>query len=199
MSRSKTLPGVVEFFATFDGESDRGAAMIAAAYLDVASEGFIRSKVVVSDAAEKLFAYRGPLGDFSGRIEVAYALGWLDPELRSDLHIIRDIRNDFAHDPNHLLAFTDPSISDRTRNLSVDPRWEQFITTVTSEVTDATHRETIRADMRQGLLSTGRKRFALAVSHALIFFYSYSKRVQPPPPAQVNPAANPHQDAAKAP
>ncbi|MCF3628642.1 MltR family transcriptional regulator [Thalassospiraceae bacterium LMO-SO8] len=46
---------------------------------------------------EKLFTGYGPLGSFSAKIDIAYALGAIPAWLQRDLHIVRDIRNEFAH------------------------------------------------------------------------------------------------------
>lgn len=46
---------------------------------------------------DKLFDYKGPLGTFSAKIDIAYAIGAISPEAHRTLHIMRDIRNDFAH------------------------------------------------------------------------------------------------------
>ena len=46
---------------------------------------------------EKLFNGYGPLSSFSAKIDVAYALDLIPESLRRDLHVIREIRNEFAH------------------------------------------------------------------------------------------------------
>lgn len=46
---------------------------------------------------EKLFSGYGPLSSFSAKIDLAYALDLIPESLRRDLHVIREIRNEFAH------------------------------------------------------------------------------------------------------
>lgn len=52
---------------------------------------------------EKLFRGYGPLSSFSAKIDMAYALDLIPDVLRRDLHVIREIRNSFAHatSPQH--------------------------------------------------------------------------------------------------
>lgn len=59
---------------------------------------------------KRLFRHNGPLSTFSARLDMAFALYLIGEKTRHDLDIIRDIRNDFAHDlevgsPDKGLAF----------------------------------------------------------------------------------------------
>jgi hypothetical protein len=110
------LPDIVGFYDTFSKESDRAAGVLGAALLDLQLERLFRARLT-TDTPPEVFAFRGPLGDFAARIDLAFALGWIDAEVRADLHIIRDIRNDFAHAADHELSFSDQSIAARTKNL----------------------------------------------------------------------------------
>lgn len=51
---------------------------------------------------DKIFEGFGPLSSFSARIDVAFAFGLIDGDLRADLHKMRDLRNAFAHSPETL-------------------------------------------------------------------------------------------------
>ncbi|MEO9611710.1 MAG: MltR family transcriptional regulator [Nitratireductor sp.] len=46
---------------------------------------------------DKLFEFKGPLGTFSAKIDMAYAVGAISQDAHRTLHILRDIRNAFAH------------------------------------------------------------------------------------------------------
>lgn len=46
---------------------------------------------------DKLFDYRGPVGSFSAKIDLAYALGAVSQNSYETLHVLRAIRNDIAH------------------------------------------------------------------------------------------------------
>lgn len=104
------------FYNTFRQETDRAAAVLGAAYMDDYLEKVFRLKLR-ADVPKTIFSNRGPLGDFSGKIDLAFGLGWIHPLIRRSLHIIRDIRNDFAHDPNFRLSFSNQSVADRARSL----------------------------------------------------------------------------------
>jgi hypothetical protein len=46
---------------------------------------------------KKLFETYGPFASFSVKIDVAYALDLIPESLKRDLHVIREVRNAFAH------------------------------------------------------------------------------------------------------
>jgi hypothetical protein len=58
----------------------------------------------------------GPLGTFSARIEVAFLCGFIGERAKRDLHLIRKIRNEFAHVPEPL-DFSTEQIANRCREL----------------------------------------------------------------------------------
>jgi hypothetical protein len=49
------------------------------------------------DFINRLFENRGPLGDFNSKILIAKAFGLLTRPLADELHVMRAIRNTFAH------------------------------------------------------------------------------------------------------
>ena len=101
---------VFEFRATLTEETDRGCALMAAAYLDDQLECLLRRTLVDDNTAiDDLLRSAGALGSFSARIELCYALGLLPGQARRDLHLIRKIRNDFGHVAKPL-AFEEPGI-----------------------------------------------------------------------------------------
>jgi DNA-binding MltR family transcriptional regulator len=84
----------------FQGETDRAAAVLSAAYLDHLLGELIAASMAVEHGKVDELLYQdghGPLGTFSARIDIAYCLGLLSKNERSDLHGIREIRNRFAH------------------------------------------------------------------------------------------------------
>ena len=108
---------VMEFRAGLRGETDRGCALMAAAFLDDQLGRLLRS-VLVDDAkaVDELVGPSGALGAFSSRIEACYALGLLPPLARRDLHLIRKVRNEFAHTLSPR-TFEEPSIASRCSEL----------------------------------------------------------------------------------
>jgi hypothetical protein len=83
-------------------QADRGAALIAAAWLGDTLEQF-----------------------FGSRIKVAYLFGHLEASVYQDLEVIRDIRNEFAHFREEL-TFQDRSIRARCQNLRTAQVFSQF-------------------------------------------------------------------------
>jgi DNA-binding MltR family transcriptional regulator len=79
--------------------SPRGAAMVAAAFLDeFLMKLLLHHMEIISDAeVSALFDPDRPLGSFSSRIKLARALGICGPKTAHDLNLMRAIRNAFAH------------------------------------------------------------------------------------------------------
>jgi DNA-binding MltR family transcriptional regulator len=115
-----------EYAKLFAGESDRGAVVLAASYLDSLLEELLRAAMVEDSRFETVLGGFGPLSGFSARIEVAYAFGLLPADLRQDLDLIRRIRNDFAHQVT-LASFTLPGVRDRCAELSSTRRTAEAI------------------------------------------------------------------------
>jgi DNA-binding MltR family transcriptional regulator len=90
---------------------------MAAAYLDGELEKFIKAKLVNNERVIKdLFSPNGSLGSFSARIDFAYLLGLISDRTRANLHLLRKIRNDFAHIVSRI-SFQTSSISSRCNQL----------------------------------------------------------------------------------
>lgn len=107
----------VEFRSTLTDETDRGCALMAAAYLDDRLAELLKAYFVDDlRVAKKLLEPTQPLGAFSVRIDVVYLLGLLSREHRKALHLIRKIRNDFGHVAKPI-SFRDQVIADRCKNL----------------------------------------------------------------------------------
>lgn len=109
-------------------QSDRGAAVLGGAYADTVLGEALKSKLRDLNLPNKetlhkrLFRHYGPLSTFSARIDMAFALYLIGENTRHDLDIIRDIRNDFAHDlevgsPDKGLTFLSESVAARCNNL----------------------------------------------------------------------------------
>jgi len=101
-------------------ESDRGCVVLASSYLDEQLARLLRDVLVDDESvADQLIDDRGALATFSARIDMAYMLGCLPNEQRRALHIVRKVRNDFAHDVD--ATFDTPSIRDRCLGLPQPP------------------------------------------------------------------------------
>jgi len=102
----------------FKGESDRACVILAAALLDGALETLLKTYLLPSTQSEDALFEGGnaPLSSFSARIEVSYRLGLLDAPAARALHLIRRIRNDFAHNVTGC-TFADSAVANRLTEL----------------------------------------------------------------------------------
>jgi len=100
-------------------QSDRGAALIAGSYLEKRLEDSIKSIMWATEPVYKeIFEGTGPLATFSAKINVAYALGLYPKEIQEKCHLIRRIRNEFAHEIEPW-TFNTESVRNRCRILSI--------------------------------------------------------------------------------
>jgi len=120
MPTPPALEKVIEFRQTLTKESDRGCALAVACYIDAELKELLRSYLIDDQKeVDNLFHVSGPLSSFSARIDVCHALGLIGPQVRRDLHLMRRIRNDFAHQPGQI-DFADESIASRCGELYHD-------------------------------------------------------------------------------
>jgi len=111
----------------FQSESDRACAVLGASYLEYLLAKAIIKAMPHGEEISQGFLYGplAPLGTFWSRIEAAYGLGLISNEIRSDLHTIRDLRNDFAHELEIHSFEQNNHIRDLTRNLKLGTRFAQ--------------------------------------------------------------------------
>jgi DNA-binding MltR family transcriptional regulator len=90
---------VIDFFESLESESDRAVPILAFGFIDSEIERLLREAVNqdVHGGVKQLFGALGPLGSASARINMAHALHWLTTEVVEDLHLLRRIRNRYAH------------------------------------------------------------------------------------------------------
>lgn len=93
----------IGFLTEFINESDRAAVVLGAAKLDYLLCELI-NKVLLPPQNKKddeLLGEEGQggiLGSFSAKINIAHRLGLIDASFKNLLHLIRKIRNRFAHE-----------------------------------------------------------------------------------------------------
>jgi len=104
------------FIADLNKESERGTVLIASSYIDDLLKQMIEAFFVDVDEKGSLLKSSGPLGAFSSRIDAAYCCGLLSQAEQKDCHIIRSVRNRFAHEVE--MSFADQSVADKTKNFS---------------------------------------------------------------------------------
>lgn len=83
--------------ALLEGESDRGAILILAAYLEEILGLIIRAACTTEKHGDELLEFRGPGGSFSSKIQLCEAFGLINPNEVSALNCLRKIRNNAAH------------------------------------------------------------------------------------------------------
>jgi hypothetical protein len=84
-------------------QTDRGAAIIGAAFVESLLRQSLESRLRVGTALERrtanrLFATMGPLSSFSAKIDLGVLLGLYPETVQGDLHRLREVRNQFAHE-----------------------------------------------------------------------------------------------------
>lgn len=80
--------------------SDRATAVMFGSFLETNLERLLSSTMrddLNSKERRQLFEYEGAMGTFASKIIVAYAFKLIGPITRSDLDLIRFLRNEFAH------------------------------------------------------------------------------------------------------
>jgi DNA-binding MltR family transcriptional regulator len=102
----------------FSGSSDRSCVIVAASMVDYLLGECLKAFLVPNDTTQDpLFdGPTAPIGTFSSRIDLAYRLGLIGPQFARDLHLIRRMRNDFAH-AIEARTFEEPSFADRVLQL----------------------------------------------------------------------------------
>ena len=89
------------FYAELQKETERGAAIVGAEFLNQHLAQYITNYLIDDAAATyKLLNPRdpgAPLGTFGARCQLAYCLGLIDAIALLELNTVRSIRNRFAH------------------------------------------------------------------------------------------------------
>jgi hypothetical protein len=88
-----------KFATEFKNESDRAAVILGASQLDLLLFQLIEAYLLPAPSGkDELLDGDSPLATFSARINIAYRLGLIDAEFSRALHLVRRIRNTFAHE-----------------------------------------------------------------------------------------------------
>jgi hypothetical protein len=115
--RVKDTQDFARFSSELQRETDRGLALVGAALLDDKLAETLRSFFCEGKAAEALLKEGdAPVGTLSSRIELCFALGLIDEFEYQEIHLIRKIRNAFAHS-KHGTTFQTERIKSLCSNL----------------------------------------------------------------------------------
>lgn len=87
------------FHAEFANESDRASVILATVMLDEALDALLRARLVENPSGDDpLFDVpNAPFQSFSTKIDLGFRLGLYNRAIARGLHLIRRIRNRFAH------------------------------------------------------------------------------------------------------
>jgi hypothetical protein len=77
---------------------DRAAAIIGGSFVETALEQVLRSHLCDDkNTMEAMFGPQGYLATFAAKIDMCYALGFVGKQTHTNLKLMKDIRNRFAH------------------------------------------------------------------------------------------------------
>lgn len=89
---------LANFLSEFNRESDRGAALAAAAVLDDWLAKILTSFFADTPSSNELIlGFNAPLGSLAARAAAAHALGLIQDNELEEITLIRRIRNEFGH------------------------------------------------------------------------------------------------------
>lgn len=92
------LNGFMDFLDDFNKETERGAALAAAAMIDDQLGKIIDAFLIPNKGSQALLSgFNAPLGSFSARIAAAYGMGLISEAEYRECELIRKVRNEFAH------------------------------------------------------------------------------------------------------
>jgi hypothetical protein len=92
------IDALAGFLSEFNRESDRGAALTAAAVLDDRLAEILAAFLADTSSAKELIGgFNAPLGSLAARAAAAHALGLIQDNEFKEITLIRKIRNEFGH------------------------------------------------------------------------------------------------------
>lgn len=111
---------IVEMMSELKKETDRGMAILGAAMLDEKLKTILTNFLIKGKQAERLLnGPNAPIGTFSAKLDMAFAVGLISEDEYQDAEIIRKIRNDFAHKFDLKFSFGNESVAARCKNFSI--------------------------------------------------------------------------------
>lgn len=116
--RNRRAESFQKFINLLKEESDRGCVIVSAAMLDDILSQLLKRRLAPSleKKDELLDDGSAAFSTFSARINLAYRVGLIRSNVRATLHLLRRIRNDFAHisDPT---TFDSSSVKSRVHEI----------------------------------------------------------------------------------
>jgi len=116
LEKNSHLSEFLPFLDQLNKESERGAVLISAAYIDDQLAQVLEAYLLEAEESKDLIiGFNAPLGTFSARAMACLSLGVVGRNEFNDCQIIRKIRNEFAHSTK--ACFADRKIIDLCANL----------------------------------------------------------------------------------
>jgi len=105
-------------FEQFQKESDRAAVILVSSIIDENLGALLKSHLVpIPTSEDNLFDNAtSPLSTFSSKIDLCHRIGLISGKFARDLHVLRKIRNSFAHDL-YGCSFENGSVKSRIKEL----------------------------------------------------------------------------------
>lgn len=103
-------------------ERGRGAVLVGVARVDAAMEHLLQAVMVPApERGDGLFLPDRPLGSLGAKVALASRLGLIDTDVERALHVLRKLRNPFAHSAESA-SLADPVHSDRLTPIVAEAR-----------------------------------------------------------------------------
>lgn len=117
-SSEPEVEALSKFLTEFGRESDRGAALTAAAVLDDWLAEILSAFFADTQSSRDLIAgFNAPLGNLAARAAAAHAIGLIQDGEFNEITIIRKIRNEFGHSWKEV-SFSKGRVADLCNQLS---------------------------------------------------------------------------------
>lgn len=98
MEQQESLHWNIEYLVNeFGKESDRAAVILVTSLIDQTLTDLLKLYLLPSSSDEVFDGINSPLANFSSKINFAHRIGLISAKFNRDLHMIRKIRNQFAH------------------------------------------------------------------------------------------------------
>jgi mannitol operon repressor len=103
-----------------NSETDRGVALVVTSLIDKLLGDALAAFLINNDSAHALLVgFNAPLGTLSTKIAACHALGIIADDEMRECHLLRRVRNAFAHEIE--VTFDKGSVKDLCSNLSLPP------------------------------------------------------------------------------
>jgi hypothetical protein len=128
---TQSMKSVTEFIFEMKEENDRAAVIVGAANVDTLLRKLLEQSLLPPKDRNKdeFLGGDSPLSTFSSKINLCYRLVLIDKEFCRLLHILRKIRNDFAHKIKGCDLNSPPhsdQVNELVKHLKNDPLFEKL-------------------------------------------------------------------------